>query len=173
MKRRSYLKNILTVSGGLIALPSWATSWNIITLKTYISSFTKIEQDLLAAIADTIIPVGDSVGAKTVGVDQFLQKLFEHCYEKEINDNLKKQMAAIEAKAQSLYATSFTVCTQSQREALLLEFSNSAVKDEKDFYNLLKSETIRGFSTSELVMTKYLNYKIAPGYYYGCVTFNF
>ena len=36
----------------------------------------------------------------------------------------------------------------------------------------MKSETIRGFNTSREVMLQYLNYKIVPGHYYGCVDVN-
>ena len=43
-------------------------------------------------------------------------------------------------------------------------------KDEKDFFLLVKTETIRGFNTSQKVMEDYLGYKIAPGHYKGCIT---
>ena len=33
----------------------------------------------------------------------------------------------------------------------------------------MKSETIRGFNTSQKVMQEYLGYKVAPGHYYGSV----
>ena len=36
----------------------------------------------------------------------------------------------------------------------------------------MKSETIRGFNTSQQVMEKYLHYKVAPGHYHGCVNVN-
>jgi hypothetical protein len=52
----------------------------------------------------------------------------------------------------------------------VLKGLGSADKDTKDCFTLLKSETIRGFTTSQQVMEKYLNYKVAPGHYYGCVT---
>jgi hypothetical protein len=42
-------------------------------------------------------------------------------------------------------------------------------KEEKDFFDLMKSETIRGFNTSQKVMQDYLGYKVAPGHYYGSV----
>jgi hypothetical protein len=53
-----------------------------------------------------------------------------------------------------------------------LKFSVSENKNEKDFFDLMKAETIRGFNTSREVMLKYLNYKIQPGHYYGCVDVN-
>lgn len=169
MNRRSSLKSLLTASGALLALPGWARSWNTDSMRYYTSSFTINQQETLAALVDTIIPIGDKIGAKSVGVDTFLQKLFDKCYEKEVQDNVKKQLSTLESSAQTQFSTSFGACTQAQREVLFISLSNSTIKEEKDFFNLLKSETIRGFNTSEEVMTKYLKFKIAPGHYYGCV----
>jgi hypothetical protein len=71
--------------------------------------------------------------------------------------------------AQAAYGKSFVVCDLLQRQDLLLKLSTSENKDEKDFFNLLKSETIRGFNTSKEVMVGYLKFKLVPGHYYGCV----
>lgn len=169
MNRRDTLKQLLLASGGLIALPSWASEWTAGDLLTHHSSFSFAEQETLAAVADTIIPAGDAIGALSVEVDKFLQKLFDKCYEKEVQDNVKQQLAGLETSARSAYNKSFAGCSQSERLELLTKLSSSENKNEKDFFNLIKSETIRGFSTSKEVMSKYLKYKIAPGHYYGCV----
>jgi len=169
MNRRDTLKQLLLASGGLIALPSWAREWKVTDLAAYSSSFTSTEQQILASVADTIIPAGDSVGAISVGVDKFLQKLIDNCYESKVQENVKAQLPALETSAQKNFSKSFTACDQSQRQELLLKLSASENKDEKDFFNLIKSETIRGFSTSKEVMTKHLKYKVAPGHYHGCV----
>ncbi|MDZ4707590.1 MAG: gluconate 2-dehydrogenase subunit 3 family protein [Saprospiraceae bacterium] len=169
MNRRSTLKHLLAATSGLMALPSWANGWSVNSLKSFVSSFSKMEQEILTALVDTIIPVGGSIGAKSVGVDLFLQKLFDRCYEKAVQENVKKQLAGLDQAAQSAHQTSFAAASQAQREALFLNLSQSTVKEEKDFFSLLKSETIRGFNTSEEVMVKYLKYKVAPGHYYGCV----
>jgi len=167
MNRRDTLKQLLLASGGLIALPSWAREWSAKDISS--SAFAVTEQEILASITDTIIPAGDSIGALSVGVDKFLQKLFDNCYPKEVQDNVKAQLAALDASAQRTYGKSFISCEQSQRQELLLKLSNSENKNEKDFFSLMKSETIRGFNTSKIVMSKYLKYKVAPGHYYGCV----
>jgi hypothetical protein len=168
MNRRLAIKNLMTVSGGMIALPAWAREWSAGGLG-HSSSFSATEQQLLSSVADTIIPAGNAIGALSVGVDKFLQKLIDDCYEKEVCDNVKKQLAALDAAALSVHGTSFAAINPSQREALLLKWSASASKPEKDFFTLMKNETIRGFTTSKEVMTKYMKYQVAPGHYYGCV----
>ena len=156
-------------SGALVALPSWANEWTKEKMVLTGSVFTPIEQEILVSVADTIIPASNSVGALTVGVDKFLQKLLSDCYEKEVQDNVKTQLAALESSATKSFSKSFGACDQLQRQELLLKFSTSENKGENDFFKLMKSETIRGFNTSREVMMNYLNYKPVPGHYYGCV----
>jgi hypothetical protein len=169
MNRRETLKKLILTSGGLIALPAWANGWSIGDFTTHHTSYSTIEQDLLASVADTIIPAGNSIGALSVGVDKYLQKLIDKCYEKAVQENVKAQLNGLDASAQSKYGKPFTGCDQTQRQELLIRLSSSPVKEEKDFFGLIKSETIRGFNTSKEVMTDHLNYKIFPGHYYGCV----
>ena len=169
MDRRKVLKNIVIASGGLITLPQWMISCGISDTTVHQSSFSIAEQKILASIADTIIPAGNSIGALSVGVDKFLQKLIDDCYEKQVQDNVKAQLKAMDTSAGSMHKKHFADCAQSQREELLLKLSMSDKKEEKEFFDLLKSETIRGFNTSQKVMQEYLGYKVAPGHYYGSV----
>ena len=169
MDRRKALKNLAIVSGGLITLPQWMVSCGVSDTTVHQTSFSIAEQKILASLTDTIIPAGDSIGALSVGVDKFLQKLIDDCYEKDVQDNAKAQLKALDESAKAAHKKSFADCTQIQREELLLKLSTSENKAEKDFFDLMKSETIRGFNTSQKVMTEYLGYKVAPGHYYGCV----
>lgn len=172
MNRRTSLKNLLVASGGLIALPAWAEQWSVNDLATYRSSFSPQSEELLAYVADTIIPAGNTIGALSVGVDKFLQKLIDNCYEADVQENVKAQLLALEAYAKTTYGSSFTACDQLQRQSLLERLSISEDKNEKAFFDLMKSETIRGYNTSREVMLQYLNYKILPGHFYGCVDVN-
>lgn len=155
-------------TAGLISLPSWAEGWSKSSLKHSANFFTE-EQSLLASVADTIIPAGNNPGALTVGVDKFLTKLFENCYDATVQENIKTQLTKLETSAQTSYQQSFAACNQHQREELLLKFSNAENEAEKEFFKLIKSETIRGYNTSKEVMVTYLKYQQVPGHYYGCV----
>jgi len=169
MDRRKVLKSLAIVSGGIITLPQWMVSCGISDTVVHETSFSIAEQKILAGITDTIIPAGNGIGALLVEADKYLQKLIDDCYEKDVQDTIKKQLKDLEASAKTAHNRSFADCTQPQREELLLSLSSSEDKAKKDFFNLMKSETIRGFNTSQKVMTEYLNYKVAPGHYYGCV----
>lgn len=172
MNRRTSLKNLLVATGGLIALPAWAQEWSISDLSKLPSSFSASDQEILASVADTIIPPGNSIGALSVGVDKFLQKLIDNCYDAEVQENVRTQLSVLDDDAKNTYGNPFKSCDQLQRETLLTKMSVSENKKEKDFFDLMKAETIRGFNTSREVMLQYLNYKILPGHFYGCVDVN-
>src|SRR5687767_13192643 len=169
MDRRKAIKHLAIVSGGLITLPQWMQSCGLSDTNVHKTSFSLAEQKTLSSITDTIIPGDNRVGAISVEVDKYLQKLIDNCYEKDVQDNVKTQLKDLEKSAKEMHKKSFTDCTQAQREELLLKLSSSENKAAQDFFNLMKSETIRGFNTSQKVMQEYLGYKIAPGHYYGCV----
>lgn len=169
MDRREALKTLAIASGGLIALPSWAMGWNAKSISFQPSVFTETEQALIACVADTIIPEQNSIGALSVGVDQFLVRLFEQCYEEDIQENIKNRLKKLNDLSGQANDMAFEECSQLQREELLLAFSESEDEGDTDFFNLMKSETIRGFRTSQIVMQNYLKYDLMPGHYDGCV----
>jgi hypothetical protein len=169
MDRRKAIRNLAIATGGVITLPQWMISCGVSETTVHQTSFSNTEQKILASITDTIIPAGSSIGALSVGVDKFLQKIIDDCYEKTVQDNIKMQIKKLENSATATNKKAFADCTQMEREELFLKFSTSSVKEEKDFFDLLKSETIRGFNTSQKVMQEYLGYKVAPGHYYGSV----
>jgi hypothetical protein len=169
MDRRKAIQSTAITVIGLISLPEWMVSCGISDGPTHNTSFTSKEQNLLASIADTIIPAGNSIGAIAVGVDKYLIKLIDDCYEKTVQDNVKKQLNALNETSEKEFGKIYSKCNQQERQKLLLRLSDSQIKEEKDFFNLMKSETIRGFSTSQKVMQDYLGYKVTPGHYFGCV----
>ena len=172
LDRRKAIRNLAIASGGLITLPQWMVSCGASDATIHQTSFSIADQKLLASIVDTIIPAGNSIGALSVGVDKFLQMLIDDCYETTAQENVKTQLKSLEASAQAKHKKSFADCTQAEREELLLKFSTTENAEMKEFFNSMKSETIRGFSTSQKVMQDYLGYKVAPGHYYGCVDVN-
>lgn len=163
------MKALLTTTGGLLTLPSWAEAWTLQHVPQPVGLFDDAEQKTIASIADTIIPPGSAIGALSIGVDKFLLGLFENCYEPEVQDNIRAQVASLNAQSRSVHQKDFYLCDQASREKMLLGLASSADKPAKDFFDLLKSETIRGFNTSKEVMLGYLKYKVVPGHYYGCV----
>lgn len=169
MNRRNALKNLAIASGSVITLPAWMVSCGISDTNIHQSGFGPKEQKILASVADAIIPAGNAIGALSVGVDKYLQKFIDDCCEKPVQENVKKQLKALDGAAMQEEEVAFSECSQTQREKHLMKFADSQDKDQKEFFTLMKAETIRGFNTSQKVMEEHFNYKVAPGFYHGCV----
>ncbi len=168
MDRRNAIRNVVLGSAAMTALPSWAHGWTVneVSVPRWLSI---ANEDIMSSLVDTIIPSGNAVGALDVGVDQFLMKLFAECYEVDVQSGIKGLLATIDKSALTINNKGFTQCDQLQREQLVEAIAVSGNEAIRDSYNLFKRECIRGFRTSKIVMTEYLNYKVAPGHYIGCV----
>jgi hypothetical protein len=169
MNRRTAVKNFALASGALITLPSWMIQAGLSDQPTFLSGFTSEEQEVIAKICDTIIPAGNSIGAISVGVDKYLIKLIDDCFEPDIQSNVKKQLHSLQSSKLVNDDKPFTDLSPELRLQALKKLSVSTNKDEQEFFKLIKSETIRGFTTSQKVMVNFLGYKTAPGHYYGSV----
>ncbi|MHA8101126.1 gluconate 2-dehydrogenase subunit 3 family protein [Aquirufa nivalisilvae] len=166
MKRRKLLKSIALSAGAIVILPSWAQGWsreNIVTSHV----FKLEEKEMLRLIAGTFIPEGASKGANGVGVELFLEKLFSDCYTIEDQNKLKAAIKALMLQADLNHHLTFGACSAAQREGLLVDLEKSA--EHLWAYTTLRTETIRGYTTSEYVLTEHYHYVMAPGFYHGCV----
>jgi hypothetical protein len=169
MDRRRYLKHFTLAAGSLVTLPSWAMGWDQSSIQTTASCFTDAEEKILYSLTDALIPAGtEGVGALSVGVDKFLFRLFSDCYETEVQDKVKLQLQHIAQKAMEDYGSSFENCGAPQKMSIMEQFACSDDQETQDTFQLIKNETIRGFRTSKVVMTDYLDYQVIPGHFNGC-----
>jgi hypothetical protein len=168
MNRRKLLKSVTITLGSGLFLPSWANAWNSNTWQKT-EKFTVFETDMISDIASTFIPEGEILGAKGLEVDKFLTRLFADCYIETDIQKIKNGIQDLEKSGFEKYKTPFLKCSYIQKESILMEFSSHTDEEKKWFFNTLKGETVRGYTTSEYVMTKYYNYVVAPGDYKGCV----
>ncbi len=172
MDRRKSLKIIGGSVAGIAGLVLVDWKFQIIDRITHAGFFSFDEETLISAVADTFIPAGlppkvpstdaKPIGALSTGTDQFLIKYFEFCVEKEEQDLIKSQL-------KSLKKSGFGDLSQEEREKALVALKNSEIEEEKKFYSLMRSNTVMGFTTVKEVMVDYRGYKVAPGYYHGCV----
>lgn len=172
MNRREALKSLAIVSSGLVSLPAWAFGWEPENIALRSTTFSSNERQLISSVANTLIPENGSVGALSVGVDKFLVRLFEECYETDVQENIKTQLASLQHQALKDKGDDFADCNQQERERLLLLYKESDDEAQQEFFNLIKSETIRGFRTSQVVMENHLDYKMMPGHYDGYAEVN-
>ncbi len=124
---------------------------------------------LISQIADTLLPEVDGKGALAQKVDVFLVNLFEQCYEEDKQALLINQLSHLDERAKKDFQKSFGMCSQEQRETLLIAFEQSDDDSEKEFFEIIKKETIKGFETSQVILEQHYGYQVAPGFFKGSV----
>lgn len=168
MKRRTALKSLIAASGSLVTLPAWATGWTPETVaKTAFTSVT--EEMMLAELVETFIPETTTPGAKTLKVHQFALRMINDCYDLSVQDLLKQGLAKTDELAQQAHSKPFTSCDTAQRTELLRQMGAATEPAVKQFADLIKGLTIRGYTNSEYYLTNVQKYVMAPGFYHGCV----
>ncbi|CCG99418.1 hypothetical protein FAES_1408 [Fibrella aestuarina BUZ 2] len=169
MKRRQALQTLSASLGAMLVVPEWANGWSRQSLGTLPNAFTADQTALLTGVVDTFIPETDTPGAKSLGVATFVQKMVADCYEPKAQTTLSNGLNAADALARQTYNRPFTEADTAQRIDVLKRMEQSTDADQKAFYQLVKGLTIRGYMTSEYVMTNLTHYEMIPGRYHGCV----
>ena len=168
MQRRSVVKNIALTIGASIILPSWANAWNKDSFGINYNVIS-LQENLLAEIVETIIPKTNTPGAKELNIQQFVPKMVMDCYDKNAQETYKKGFDFVDSNAKKSFSKSFMECDGKQRLEILNMMLKSENADEKNFIQLIKSLTIKGYLNSEYVMTNLRIFEFAPAHFYGCV----
>ncbi|MGV3586260.1 MAG: gluconate 2-dehydrogenase subunit 3 family protein [Adhaeribacter sp.] len=168
MKRRTALKNLSMAVAGLVALPAWASGWNPATLGQ-VAVLPPTEEALLAELVETIIPETDTPGAKTLKVHQFVLRMVQDCYGEAAQNNLNQGLITLDQVAKGAFEKLFINLDVTQRTAVLTHLQKSDDPATKGFISLVKNLTIQGYLNSEYVLLNMMDYKMAPGFYHGCV----
>jgi hypothetical protein len=139
------------------------------------------QNDLLAALADTIIPPTSSPGARAAGVQDFMIILLRDCTDRRSLNNFIDGLHDLQSHCRSKYQAPFTHCSEADRISTLTYFEkrdrpHSGIwgKAEnrylgKPFFMTLKEYTVTAYCTSELGATHGLAYVPVPVTYHGCI----
>lgn len=155
MKRRTAIKQLFILAGGIMIATSCRNDRNKATIALSQVDFSKDDEDLLAELVEAILPETDSKGAKSLNLHLFVMKMVDDCHSAEdqaaFMDGLKK---AKSVKGKSLE-----------------EVQNylAALDSEDRFLSILKRRTIMGYQNSEYVMKNKMIYELVPPRYDGAV----
>src|SRR5687767_1921686 len=172
MKRRTAIRDLIMIAGGITILPACLNQPGKASVALRNIHINADEEKLLAEIADTIIPLTDTPGAKEVGSHLFVLKMLDDCYEKEDQQNFVKGLKALDETTKKRFQHSFVQCNAEQREKMLLSIENKETFPPEvfDFYKIMKAKTLQGYMTSKYVVLNITKYEMIPsvpynGYY--------
>lgn len=127
------------------------------------------QQGLVARIVDHVIPRTDTPGALDVKVPQLIDLLLTEWYESSERDTMLANIVAIDQRARGLGATSFTALSEKDQVVLLtdLDRDRETTTGASAGFRALKSLTVFGYFTSELVTKDILQVRMVFPRYQG------
>lgn len=138
------------------------------------------KKQLLAELAETIIPRTDTPGAKDAQVDEFIIKMIKEADQKS-QHNFLAGLGNLEKYTAGQYDHSFIECTPQQKFAVLKHFEDKAnysigilnkINNKflgTPFFNKLKDLTVEGYCTSQLGATQGMAYNYIPVKFEACL----
>ncbi|MEM7327720.1 MAG: gluconate 2-dehydrogenase subunit 3 family protein [Pseudomonadota bacterium] len=133
--------------------------------------FNASEMALIAAVAQTIIPMTETAGAVQAGVPVTLQNLATDWGNAEFQQYWRDGLTALGTALTSEGGDSFTSLSPSERETALSAYDAGvfAGTTEDGFYRDFKATVVQAYYMSEPGATEELAYEPVPGEWIGCV----
>ncbi|WP_316796911.1 gluconate 2-dehydrogenase subunit 3 family protein [Pedobacter agri] len=137
-------------------------------------------KDLIAEVANTIIPETDTPGAIGANVQDFIINVIKNCAPIQNQNNFISGLNDLEAYCQLNYQLGFCKCTLAQKIKTLNYFEEKEVSKfsvinkinnklfGQPFISQFKTLTIQGYCMSYVGATKGLAYEYVPGSYIPC-----
>ncbi|MBL4676885.1 MAG: gluconate 2-dehydrogenase subunit 3 family protein [Mucilaginibacter sp.] len=173
MNRRAAIRNMALIMGSAVVLPSCLHDDKgkaVVELK-----HLKIDADqekLVNSLTETILPKTDTPGAAELGINLFVFKMLDDCTSKEQQADFITGLGGFADEAKKQMGKSFADGTDKERTAFVTQMEqHSKDKNYKDnaksmaFYQMVKGQTIFGYTTSKFFMTKQVVYELVPGRY--------
>lgn len=164
MDRRHALKN-MAILLGLSPLTALAVERFQSGSLEHVNSrlFTENDLNLMAEIAEMIIPATSTPGAKETGVPAFIEMMVQECYREPEQAMFQKGLVQLEEKAKAK-GGSFVSLKSAEKTKLLDELETEALKNPRapSFWLLIKELAMIGFFTSEAGMTQAMEYVPIP-----------
>jgi len=167
MERRLVIKQVLIMAGGLALLPSCLREEGKSTVQLKNITVSLDEENLLAEIAETIIPRTSTPGARELKLHLFVLKMLDDCYEEADQLRFVKGLELFKEQTRDQFGKSFGKLSVHQRESMLSKLENNPSQELSAFYKITKEKTIDGYLNSRYVMTSLVIYELVPGRYNG------
>ncbi|QXV64100.1 gluconate 2-dehydrogenase subunit 3 family protein [Mucilaginibacter achroorhodeus] len=173
MNRRAAIRNMALILGGAIVLPSCLHDDKgkaIVELERL--KIDAEQEKLVNSLTQTILPKTDTPGAAELGINLFVFKMMDDCASKEQQADFITGLKTFADEAKNQMNKAFADGTDQERTAFVQSVEKQSTdKNFKDdgklmaFYQMVKGQTIFGYTTSKFFMTKQVVYELVPGRY--------
>jgi hypothetical protein len=166
MDRRELLKVMALTLGGSVALPESAFAKLAEPLDpSTLKFFSATQRELVAALAETIIPKTDTPGAIDAGVPAWLELLVQDCLDAADQKIIAEGLATVETRSAETFKKPFAQLTVEERIQLLTAMEKEAKQagNSKAFIRQFKELTKFTFVNSEVGATQAFEFNLVPG----------
>jgi hypothetical protein len=166
MDRREILKVMALTFGGSLALPESAFAKLAEPLDpSTLKFFTDPQRELVALLAETIIPKTDTPGAIDAGVPAWLELLAQDCLPEADQKILRDGLGSVETRSAAQFKNPFAQLSVAERIQLLTAMEQESKKagDPKAFIRQFKELTKFCFVNSEIGATQAFEFNLIPG----------
>jgi hypothetical protein len=182
MKRRSLLKSGIYITGYSFLVGSTLSTFTSCreenkSLDGWNPEFLTVQEaELVAEIAEAIIPKTDTPGAKDALVHQFIDENVKLNLNSEQQRLFREGLKSFDQKAEKLFNKKFISLTEDEKIDLLNGMEEEAKtfenKNEPHIFSVLKDMTKFGYCTSEVGSKEFLIFDQIPGVYQGCIDYS-
>jgi Gluconate 2-dehydrogenase subunit 3 len=164
MKRRDAISRVALMMGGVLSAGTLATvlegcksGGGSKVGKDF--AITPEHSEMIAEIAEMILPKTSTPGAKEAKVPEFIQFMLKECYKDEQQTAFFAGLDKLNEAAKG----SFMKATAEEKLALLK--AEDTAKEKSEFWQTMKDLTVLGYFTSEQGATQALEYLEVPTKY--------
>jgi len=136
-------------------------------------TLTADQHELVATVAELIIPATDTPGARSAGVHGFIDQMLTRGYTPEERDHFLAGLADLDARAPG--GSGFLAASPEAQTEILTTLEAEAREARRSgdgpppFFHMMKELTLTGYYTSEVGATQELQYVHVAGSYNGDV----
>jgi hypothetical protein len=172
INRRTLLKQLAMATTAAMLMPSCISDPKKVSVALRNLDVNGDDEDLMAALAETIIPETDKPGAKTVGAHLFTFVMVDDCQDKASKEKFMKGLRMFEETCKGVKGKTFTASTPEERLDLLTHIEKNSEKINPDvaaFYWTSKRYIMQGYTSSQYYLTEVKHYQLVPGpIFIGC-----
>jgi gluconate 2-dehydrogenase gamma chain len=146
-----------------------------------------LQNEMVTAMAELILPRTDTPGATDAGVAAFIDLILTEWYDDKERERFLAGLADVDARAQSLFGNGFMKCGPAQQAEILIALGEKMTEEaealrnhprsnrgglpdpHENFYYMFRGLTLTGYYTSEVGATQELHFEVIPDRYDPCL----
>lgn len=169
--RREALRRTALLLGGALSAP--AIAGVLAGCNSSGGALTADQAELVATVANHIIPDTDTPGARAAGVHGFVDRMLAEHYPAEERERVLEGLAEIDAAAHRTCGGPFIRCSADEQREILSRVDQEAFAERREphWFRTIKELTVLGYYTSEIGATQELRHVAVPGRFDACVPF--